>query len=631
MSTLSPSRSEPASFFGLGTPSDDGLSVVVEQIQLDGSKALVWADADYATKTSGNAGIGTVTGILNPATSTAIVPDSAGTITLPSSMLPPLVVDGLASTSTTSVLSANQGRVLSSRDVASLNIVGQTLTLSRNDASVLTATIPTSTTPPTPVVDNLLSTSATDALSANQGRLLTAQDVASLGIVGQTLTLTRNGAPSLTATLPTPPATAVVDGLASTSATAALSANQGRLLNAKDIAGVNVVGQTLTLTKVDNTTFTATLPSGGTTTPVINNLLSTSATDALSANQGRVLNNNAIAGINVTGQTLTLTKNDNSTFTATLPSGGTTTPVVDNLISTSATSALSANQGRVLENKSIASIGIVGQTLTLVKTDNSTFAATLPAPPTIVNNLLSTSGTDALSANQGRILNTQGIASIGIAGQTLTVTRNDSSTLTASIPATTIVDALNSSSPTSALSANQGRLLNVAIGNLSTTLATSASNGITKDGAGNFTLGGTLTAATTITASSTNTWAWAGLVADAAPTDVLTLTAGGLMRRTPFSSFASAASESIRGTYASPLTGAVTVGASDAVLLVANGSTSALPPANANTARNLTFVKPGAGSAVLSGSVNGQGSGFTLDQFDETINLKSDGATWVIR
>jgi hypothetical protein len=56
---------------------------------------------------------------------------------------------------------------------------------------------------------------------------------------------------------------------------------------------------------------------------------------------------------------------------------GGSTPIIDNLTSTSTTSALSANQGRILNEKSV----------------------------TVEDNLNSTSTTNALSANQGRILN----------------------------------------------------------------------------------------------------------------------------------------------------------------------------------------------------------------------------------
>jgi hypothetical protein len=117
---------------------------------------------------------------------------------------------------------------------------------------------------------------------------------------------------------------------------------------------------------------------------------------------------------------------------------------------------------------------------------------------------------------------------------------------------TTIVDGLTSTSTTSALSANQGRLLNTSIGSLSsslsalsstvsgqgTSLATTSNNGITKT-SGNFALGGNLLAATTITTSNTNTLALAGLVSNTTPSTVMTIGAGGVLQSTPFSNFGS--------------------------------------------------------------------------------------------
>lgn len=86
-----------------------------------------------------------------------------------------------------------------------------------------------------------------------------------------------------------------------------------------------------------------------------NVLTSTSATNALSANQGKVLNDK-ISAIKVPG-------------------------IVDNLNSTSTTNALSANQGKILNDK-INALNI----------------------PSVVDNLTSTSTTSALSANQGKVL-----------------------------------------------------------------------------------------------------------------------------------------------------------------------------------------------------------------------------------
>jgi hypothetical protein len=107
-------------------------------------------------------------------------------------------------------------------------------------------------------------------------------------------------------------------------------------------------------------------------TTVIDNLLSTSATAALSANQGRVLKAliddlaAAIAGIGGGGGG---------------GGGGGTTPLIDNLTSTSTTAALTANMGRALKEL-IDGISAI----------------------TVIDALTSTNTTAALSANQGRAL-----------------------------------------------------------------------------------------------------------------------------------------------------------------------------------------------------------------------------------
>lgn len=80
-----------------------------------------------------------------------------------------------------------------------------------------------------------------------------------------------------------------------------------------------------------------------------------------------------------------------------------TIDVVDNLMSTSTTSALSANQGRVLNEKKLEASNIIaGDNITLDKNGND---VTINASQiNVVDNLTSTSATDALSANQGNVL-----------------------------------------------------------------------------------------------------------------------------------------------------------------------------------------------------------------------------------
>lgn len=92
--------------------------------------------------------------------------------------------------------------------------------------------------------------------------------------------------------------------------------------------------------------FLVSTGGGGGSVTVVNNLNSTSTTSALSANQGRVLDNKKIdkGGLKtINGQSL------EGSGDIEISGGGGSTIVVDALDSTSSTSALSANQGRVLK------------------------------------------------------------------------------------------------------------------------------------------------------------------------------------------------------------------------------------------------------------------------------------------
>lgn len=147
-----------------------------------------------------------------------------------------------------------------------------------------------------------------------------------------------------------------------------------------------------------------TKPSRGQQAPVIDNLTSTSSTDALSANQGRVLNekiptttseltnnsgyiteipvasNITLGGIRV-GNNLTITEDG----TLNAINGGTTIDVIDNLDSNSGSDALSANQGRILNENKLNKTDNIEANKVLFN-DNQTFqqkydAGELTGPP----------------------------------------------------------------------------------------------------------------------------------------------------------------------------------------------------------------------------------------------------------
>lgn len=269
----------------------------------------------------------------------------------------------------------------------------------------------------------------------------------------------------------------IVDDLNSTSGTAALSANQGRVLEER-ITNISI--------------------SGG--TDIIDNLNSTLATSALSANQGRVLNErlstveqaiDGKAGVpdgGNNGQVLTQTANgpqwqDALQINDSTPSATSTysSAKIEELIPDD-TEYLSEEEGNALyvtraesnnfatkqeladglndktdygHSHVIADVrdlntelskkldapngGTTGQVI--VKTATGAEWADVATNVNVIDSLDSTSGTMALSANQGRVL--KGMIDNFTGGTSVTV-----------------VDALNSSDATSALSANQGRVLN---------------------------------------------------------------------------------------------------------------------------------------------------------------------------
>lgn len=168
--------------------------------------------------------------------------------------------------------------------------------------------------------------------------------------------------------------TTLVDNLTSTSTTTALTANQGRVLNASITTHS---GDTVKhITSAERTAWNAKSDFSGsyndltnkpnipTPTTVENILTSTSTTSALSSNQGRVLNTNITNHINDVVKHVTDAErtswNAKSNFSGsytdltnkpTIPSA---TTIVNNLTSTSTTSALSASQGKVLNDKIVA-------------------------------------------------------------------------------------------------------------------------------------------------------------------------------------------------------------------------------------------------------------------------------------
>jgi prefoldin subunit 5 len=216
---------------------------------------------------------------------------------------------------------------------------------------------------------------------------------------------------------------AFVDNLTSTNASLALSANQGRVLKGlidsitSDITNINQA--------INNITTGGGSGGSGSSINVIDNLTSTSALDALSAKQGKILKDALEAFISTTTTNLNNITTSINNISSSMPG------ITDNLTSTSTTDALSAKQGKVLKDL-IDSIGS-GSTTNI----------------NVIDNLTSDSATDALSAKQGKELDNK-------------------------IPQ--IVNALDSSETTKALSAKQGKVLKDNLDNLSTSVTSLQTN-----------------------------------------------------------------------------------------------------------------------------------------------------------
>jgi hypothetical protein len=253
------------------------------------------------------------------------------------------IVDMLTDESTSSALSANQGKVLKGLvDAATVTVVdvlnstSTTSALSANQGKFLKTLVDAVST--VIVRDVLTSTSSADALSANQGKvlndLITSSAVTVVDVLDSTSTsdaLSAKQGKSLKTLVDAVSSIVVEDVLSSSSTTNALSSNQGKVL--KDL--------------IDSSTSVV---------AVEDNLTSTATTNSLSANQGRALKSliDSIVHVTVddvlnsTSTTNALSANQGRSLKM-LYDGITHTTVTDSLVSTSTTEALSANQGKELK------------------------------------------------------------------------------------------------------------------------------------------------------------------------------------------------------------------------------------------------------------------------------------------
>lgn len=166
------------------------------------------------------------------------------------------------------------------------------------------------------------------------------------------------------------------------------------------------------------------------------------------------LNKNSFDGLELADGSITIEKlNQEIRDKLNSITEGATVNVVDNLDSDSAQDALSANQGKALKqlietNKVNLASSTENGLLSSALFDKINGIEEGANKTTIVDNLTSISTTSALSANQGKVLNDK--------IQSMIETGN----------ATVIVDRLDSTATNEALSANQGKVLNDKIQNI---------------------------------------------------------------------------------------------------------------------------------------------------------------------
>jgi hypothetical protein len=168
-----------------GTVTDDGLWIVANLNGLNG-EYLRWVK--NGGEDGGGGSAGAVSGI-NTATGTPLAA-IGGVVTLPPI---PAVLNSFTSTSTADAASANTVRVLEQAlmKAGAVDAAG-ILTLTDRSSAALSPPIDLSSLKAT-IIDGLTSISATSVLSANQGSILNAADLASVAIVGSNLNFTLKG------------------------------------------------------------------------------------------------------------------------------------------------------------------------------------------------------------------------------------------------------------------------------------------------------------------------------------------------------------------------------------------------------------------------------------------------------
>jgi len=239
-------------------------------------------------------------------------------------------------------------------------------------------------------------------------------------------------------------------------------------------------GQVLTY----NSTTTAWEPAAAVTTPVVNDLTTGGTTSALSAEMGKTLNTNKL------DKTAAFAGDVTGTYNATIIANSAVT-----------TGKIAANAVDYSKLKGISADGISGQVLATDGSGNLNWST--PATTSVEDVLTSTSATNALSAKQGKVLNdalTADTTRATTAESTKEDLANKSTNITTDTgsdskypsvkavetyvtsKATPIVNDLTTGGTTSALSAEMGKALDANKADKTLTISTPSNSGLSGGG-----------------------------------------------------------------------------------------------------------------------------------------------------
>ena len=371
------------------------------------------------------------------------------------------VEDNLTSSSTTNALSANQGRILNEQSASKLDssLVSGHVFVGNADGKAVGVALSGDAT-----IDNTGAlTIGDDAVTTSKlmDGAVTAAKLNQMGATDGQVIKWNNTSGIWEATNDSE--VTVEDNLTSSSTTNALSANQGRILNEQSASKLdsslvsgnifvgNANGKAVGVAlsgdaTIDNTGALTIGDDAVTTSKLIDGAVTAAKLNQMGATDGQVIKWN----------------NTSSVWEATNDNEVT---VEDNLTSSSTTNALSANQGRILNEQSASKLdsSLVSGHVFVGNADGKAVGVALSGDATIDNTGVLTIGDDAVTNSKlidGAVTATK-LNQMGATDGQVIKWNNTSSVWEATNDSeVTVEDNLTSSSTTNALSANQGRILN---------------------------------------------------------------------------------------------------------------------------------------------------------------------------